>query len=257
MARENRPFACLTCYDATTARWLERAGVPVLLVGDSAAEVILGFQRTIDMPLGFAVELTAAVRRGAPNCLLMADMPFMSYHCGVDEAVRNAGEFMTRGQADCVKLEMDASDAPLVQRLTRAGVPVVAHVGSRPQQAALKGGYGAAGRTPGELKQIVEDAAALEAAGAVLLLIEAVPDEVTEAVRRATRVPLIGIGAGTGCHGQVLVVHDLLGLTDHPPRFAEAAAAVGPIIQEAGQRWVERVARGALGGQRYQMKPTE
>jgi len=140
MAGEGTPFACLTCYDATTARWLERAGVHVLLVGDTAAEVILGLARTIDMPLSIALALTAAVKRGAPRTLVMGDMPFMSYQAEEGEAIRNAGRFLTEGLADCVKIEADAGYAPLIERMVRAGVPVCGHVGSRPQRAALTGG---------------------------------------------------------------------------------------------------------------------
>lgn len=250
-------FAALTCYDATTARWLERAGVPVLLVGDTAAEMILGFQRTIDMPLEVLIALTAGVKRGAPRAMVMADMPFMSYQPDVAEGIRNAGRFMTEGLADVVKVEADESFAPLIEKMARAGVPVCAHVGSRPQLAALSGGYGAAGRTAEEAKQIVRDAVALERAGAVMLLVEAVPDEVTRGILGATKAPLIGIGAGTECHGQVLVIQDLLGLTDEPPRFAERVADLGPVIEKAGAEWVERVKSGRIGGRRYSMQRGE
>lgn len=257
MADLGEAFACLTCYDATTARWLERAGVPVLLVGDTAAEVILGYTRTIDMPLEVLLALTAAVKRGAPSTYVMGDMPFMSYQADEAQAIRNAGRFLTEGLADSVKIEADASFAPLVAKMARAGIPVCGHVGSRPQLAALKGGYGAAGRNADEAEQIVADAVALEKAGAVLLLVEAVPDEVTKRILESTTVPLIGIGAGPQCHGQVLVLHDLLGLTDTPPRFAEAAAKLGPVLQQAGEQWVQRVKDRNIGGRRYTMPPAE
>lgn len=257
MARVGEAFACLTCYDATTARWLERAGVPVLLVGDTAAEMILGFDRTIDMPLDILLALTAAVKRGAPKTLVMGDMPFMSYHTGEDRAIENAGRFLTEGRADVVKIEADQSFAGLVARMTRAGIPVCGHVGSRPQQVAVQGGYSAAGRTGAAARQIVADAVALEEAGAVLLLVEAVPDEVTEAVLAATKVPLIGIGAGTRCHGQVLVLHDLVGLTERPPRFAEPVAALGPALEAAGTEWIRRVLARQIGGERYTMRNGE
>ena len=257
MKEESTPFACLTCYDATTARWLARAGVHVLLVGDTAAEMILGFTRTIDMPLDVLLALTAGVKRGAPDCVVMGDMPFMSYHTTEAEAVRNAGRFLVEGQADIVKLEADASFAPIVRAMTRTGIPVCGHVGSRPQSAALTGGYASAGRTAEEARCIVEDAVALEAAGAVMLLVEAVPDEVTRAILQATTVPLIGIGAGPSCHGQVLVLQDLLGMTDAPPRFAEPVATLGPAVQSAGEEWVKRVAQRRVGGVRYTMKPGE
>lgn len=257
MAARGEAFACLTAYDATTARWLERGGVHVLLVGDSAAQVVLGFDRTIDMPLEISLALTAAVKRGAPTTLVMADMPFASYHESDEQAVRNAARFLTEGLADCVKLEADASFAGTVAKLTRAGIPVCGHVGCRPQTVAVAGGYSAAGRTADEAARIVADAVALERAGAVLLLVEAVPDEVTRAIVAATRVPLIGIGAGTACHGQVLVVQDLLGLTDQPPRFAEPVLRLGPQLRDASAAWVERVRSGRIGGQRYVMREGE
>ncbi|MDX2131396.1 MAG: 3-methyl-2-oxobutanoate hydroxymethyltransferase [Planctomycetota bacterium] len=241
LAREGRPFACLTCYDATTARWLDRAGVHVLLVGDTAAEMVLGFDRTIHMPLDVLIALTAGVKRGAGSAMVMADMPFMSYQASADDALRNAGRFMVEGLADVVKIEADESFAPLVSRMARAGVPVCAHVGSRPQSAGLSGGYAAAGRTPAEADRVVHDAIALEQAGAVMLLIEAVPADVTRRVMEATTAPLIGIGAGPACHGQVLVLQDLLGMTDRPPPFAEPVAQLGPMIQAAGEAWVKRV----------------
>ena len=147
MAKSGAKFSCLTCYDATTARWLEKSGVEVLLVGDTAAEMILGYSSTINAPLDFMVTITAAVKRGAPSRIVMADMPFMSYQADDAEAIRNAGRFMTEGNADCVKLELDRSFAPLVEKLARAGIPVVAHIGSRPQQAKMKGGYTSAGRS--------------------------------------------------------------------------------------------------------------
>lgn len=248
-------FACLACYDATTARWLERAGVHVLLAGDSAAQVVLGFDRTIDMPIDFAIQITAAVKRGAPKTLVMADMPFMSYHRSMDDAMGNAGRFMTEGKADVVKLEADETQAGIVDRLTRAGVPICAHIGCKPQTSSVTGGPVAAGRTDDGLEQIVKDAKALQEAGAVLLLIEAVPDEVTKAVMEIAAVPVIGIGAGTGCDGQILVVNDLIGLTDSPPRFAEPVAEVGHVMLNAGREWVQRVAKRDIGGQRYAMKP--
>lgn len=257
MKRQGEPFACLAAYDATTARWLERAGVHVLLAGDSAAQVILGHKRTIDMPVDFAIELTAAIKRGAPRTLIMADMPFMSYHTSLEAAMNNAARFMTQGMADVIKLECDETFAPLVDRLTRAGVPVCAHIGCRPQTSSLTGGPVAAGRTAETLYQVVQDARTLQQAGSVLLLIEAVPEEVTKAVMQATSIPVIGIGAGTSCDGQILVINDLLGLTDRPPRFAEPVEQFGPRLKAAGEEWVRRVRSGRIGGQAYSMRPGE
>jgi 3-methyl-2-oxobutanoate hydroxymethyltransferase len=248
MAREGRPFACLTCYDATFARILGEAGVHVLLVGDSAAETILGFSRTIDMPLELLLALTAAVKRGAPGVVVMGDMPFMSYQADDAEAIRNAGRFLTEGRADIVKLEVDASFAPLVKKLTRAGIPVCAHIGSRPQRSMMTSGYAGAGRTPDDAAAILADAVAMEKAGAVMLLIEAVPEELTERVLGATKVPVIGIGAGPKCHGQVLVLHDVLGLSPSSPPFARRLADVAGATTEAAREFVRLVAERSLLG---------
>lgn len=257
MSRQGVRFSCLTCYDATTARWLGRAGIEVLLVGDTAAEVILGFPSTIHAPLDFMVAITAAVKRGAPACAVMADMPFMSYQPSEADAIRNAGRFMTEGLADLVKLEVDASHASRVEAMVRAGIPIVAHIGSRPQRAKLRGGYTAEGRTAASAAALIADAAALEAAGASMLLIEACPEEVTaEIVRRAT-VPVIGCGAGPACHGQVVVLQDVLGMTDWQPAFARPIVDLGAAIESAARRWRERVRTGQLGEHPYRMAPEE
>ena len=255
MAQAGDPFACVACYDATTARWLARGGVHLLLVGDSAAEMVLGLSRTIDMPLDVLIALTAGVKRGAPRTVVMADMPFMSYQADDAEGLRNAGRFLTEGLADIVKIEADASFAPLVQKLVRTGIPVCGHIGSRPQTSVLTGGYAAAGRTPESARKIVDDAVALERAGCQMLLIEAVPPEVSDMVLRATTVPLIGIGAGPACHGQVLVFQDLVAMSDRPPRFAEPVAEMGRSVEQAGAEWVARVAARRIGGKPYAMIP--
>lgn len=257
MAATGEPFACLTCYDASTARWLERAGVPVLLVGDTAAEMVLGFTRTIDMPLEVLLALTAGVKRGAPNTLVMGDMPFMSYQAEAGDAIRNAGRFLTEGLADIVKIEADETFASLIERMVRAGIPICGHVGSKPQQVALSGGYASAGRTAEQARQVVADAVALEQAGCQLLLVEAVPPEVAEAIIAATHVPVIGIGAGPACHGQILVLQDLLGMSQWAPRFAEPVAQIGRTIEDAGREWIRRVAARQIGGRPYSMRAGE
>ena len=254
MAAAREPFACLTCYDATTAKWLARGGVHVLLVGDTAAEVVLGLPRTIDMPLDVLIALTAGVKRGAPGCIVMADMPFMSYQTDDATAIRNAGRFLTEGMADIVKIEADAGIAARIAKIVQAGIPVCGHVGSRPQYVALTGGYAAAGRTPDAARRVVQDAVALERAGCTMLLIEAVPPQVADQVMTETTVPLIGIGAGTACHGQVLVLQDLVGMSDRPPRFAEPVADLGRSFESAAAEWVSRVAARRIGGQTYTMK---
>jgi len=252
------PFAALTCYDATTARWLTRAGVHCLLVGDTAAEMVLGYPRTIDMPLDVLLALTAGVKRGSDQAgtggtVVMGDMPFMSYHGSPDDALRNAGRFLTEGLADIVKLEVDTTFAPLVDRMVRAGVPICAHVGSRPQRVAITG-YSAAGRTAAEAERIVADARAMQDAGCSMLLVEAVPDVVTARIMDIAKVPVIGIGAGSACHGQVLVLQDLLGLTDTAPAFAQPLEHLGPVIKSAAERWVTKVAARQVGDSPYRMR---
>jgi 3-methyl-2-oxobutanoate hydroxymethyltransferase len=252
--KRGEPFACLTCYDATTARWLERAGVPVLLVGDTAAEMILGFPGTIHAPLDFLLTITAAVKRGAPSTFVMGDMPFMSYQADEAEAIRNAGRFLTEGMADAVKLEVDHSFVPLVEKIARAGVPVCAHLGSRPQRVKLQGGYASAGRSEGQARRLVAEACACEQAGASLLLLEAVPEEVSQRVVEKTSIPVIGCGGGRACHGQIVVLHDLLGLTDWQPAFAPPITQLGTQLIDAAERWIDKVKRGDLGEHPYKLK---
>lgn len=254
MAASGEPFACLACYDFTMARLLDRAGVDLLLVGDSAANVVLGHDSTHAMPMDLAVWLTAAVRRGAARAHVMADMPFMSYQADEAEAMRNAGRFLSEGRADSVKLEIDGSFAPLVRKMARAGIPVCAHIGSKPQQWALAGGPMIAGRRTDEVDEILDDAVSLESAGAVMLLIEAVPPEVAQRVVSSVSIPVIGIGAGIAPHGQILVVNDLLGLSDRTPRFVDPVASLGQAVQRAGAEWVSRVRGRQIGGGVYEME---
>lgn len=257
MARAGERFACLTCYDATTARWLERAGVHVLLVGDTAAEVVLGLPGTVHAPLDVLLALTAGVKRGAPGTVVMGDMPFMSYQACDAEGIRNAGRFLTEGLADLVKLEVDRSQAPLVSRMVRAGVPVVAHIGARPQQAKQHGGYFAAGRKADAALALVDDAMSMVDAGASMLLVEATPVEVASAIVERSPVPVIGCGAGPACHGQVVVLQDLLGLTEWQPAFAAAAGRFGDALVQAGRAWCTRVAANDLGEHPIAMPPEQ
>lgn len=254
MARRGEAFACLTCYDASTARLLEQAGVHLLLVGDTAAEVILGLPRTIDMPFEILLALTAAVKRGAPGTVVMGDMPFMTYQASADAAIENAGRFLVEGKADIIKLEADASFAPLVRRMASAGIPVCAHVGSKPQHVALTSGYKAQGRTRDDADRILNDARALEEAGAAMLLVEAVPSAVADELVAGAGVPVIGIGAGTSCHGQVVVLHDVMGLLEKTPGLADPVANLGPVIREAAMQWVRRVAERDFGGKTFTMR---
>ncbi len=258
MVEAGQLFSVLTCYDATTARWLDKAGIEVLLVGDTAAEVILGHKHTIHAPLDFMLLITAAVKRGAPRCFVMGDMPFMSYQASEDQAVVNAGRFLTEGGADAVKLEVDESYLKLVDRMSRVGVPVVAHLGSRPQMVRRMGGYRSAGRTAAEAVQMIEQAKRFEDAGAVMLLLEATPQQVTKKLVEAVKIPVIGCGAGAGCAGHVVILPDLLGMSDWQPPFAKPVAHIGREIEMAAKQWIELLRSGKyLKKHVYQMTDEE
>ena len=250
-------FACLTAYDALTAGHMQAAGVPVLLVGDTAAEVILGLPGTIHAPLEFLITLTAAVKRGAPNCWVIGDMPFMSYQVNIEEGLRNAGRFLVEGHADAVKLEVDLGHTELVRRMAHAGVPVIAHIGSKPQQARRHGGYYSDGRTVDAAERLIEEAKAFEAAGASMILVEAVPSEVAAHIVKSVGIPVIGCGAGPECHGQIVVTHDLLGLTDWQPPFAQPIDQIGAAVRQVAGQWASRVSRRAHGEHPYRMSEGE
>jgi 3-methyl-2-oxobutanoate hydroxymethyltransferase len=222
----------LTCYDFTTASLMQEAGVPMLLVGDSAANVVLGHETTLPIKLSFLITLTAAVRRGAPLAFVCADMPFGSCAASTARGVQNVTRMVQLSACDAVKIETSPDQKRLVSRLTDAGVAVVAHLGLRPQSVGVLGGYKFQGRTAADAARIVDEAVTLERAGAAAILLEAVPPEVSAAVVAATGVPVIGCGAGPACHAHVVVTHDIVGLTYARPRFAPSVGNLAaPAIQ--------------------------
>jgi 3-methyl-2-oxobutanoate hydroxymethyltransferase len=234
----------LTCYDYTTARLMQEAGIPALLVGDSAANIILGHPTTLPIPLQFLIELTAAVRRGAPKCLLIADMPFGSYQASIAQGVKNVVRMVQLSGCDCVKIEAAGSHLRLVRRLSDAGIAVMAHIGLRPQSIGLLGEYKLQGRTAVEAERIVESAARLVRAGAAAILLEAVPPDVSAAVVDAVAVPVIGCGAGPACHGYVFVAQDALGLTPRKPKFVPVLGDLAAPMLEAFRAYVRMVQGG-------------
>jgi 3-methyl-2-oxobutanoate hydroxymethyltransferase len=236
---------------------MANAGLPTMLVGDTAAEMILGYNSTIHAPIDFLITITAAVKRGAPDVFVMGDMPFLSYQIDEASAIQNAGRFLTEGTADAVKLEVDGKWTQRVEAICNAGIAVVAHLGSRPQQAKQTGGYTTAGRSAEEARIIVDDAIAMEQAGASMLLLEAVPEEVSAAVVEATTIPIIGCGAGTSCHGQVVVMQDLAGMTQWQPSFAKPTASLGDEIAAVATTWMSNVATNNLGKHPYTMHDGE
>lgn len=245
-ARESgRKIAMLTCYDFTTARLMQAAGVPSLLVGDSAANVILGHESTLPISLDFLIDITAAVRRGAPLAFLVADMPFGSYQASIAQGVKNTCRMLQATGCDAVKLEVAAHHLPLVRSLTAAGIPVIPHLGLRPQSVGVLGGYKYQGRTCEEAASIVALALQMQEAGAVAILLEAVPPEVANAVIEKTNIPIIGCGAGPGCHSSVIVTQDGLGLTPARPRFVPALADLATPLVEAFGKYAQDLASGA------------
>ncbi|HLA79994.1 MAG TPA: 3-methyl-2-oxobutanoate hydroxymethyltransferase [Vicinamibacteria bacterium] len=231
--RLGQPLVVATAYDFPTARIADEAGVDAILVGDSLAMVVLGHPDTLSVTMDEMLHHARAVSRGARTPVLIGDMPFLSYQVDDTEAVRNAGRFLKEGGMDAVKLEGGAAFAGTVRTLVRAGIPVQGHIGLRPQSHHLLGGYKVQGRSAGTARTLIDDALALEDAGCFSLVIEGVPDRVAALITERLQVPTIGIGAGPGTSGQVLVTHDLAGFGEAPPRFVKRYADLAAQLRQA------------------------
>lgn len=244
MKRAGRKIVVLTCYDAVFARLLDGPGVDVLLVGDSVNQVVAGEDTTLSATLEQMIYHAAAVRRGAPRALIFVDLPFLTYQVSIEDAIRNAGRVMQATGANGVKLEGGRAMAPTVTALVERGIPAMGHLGLTPQSVHALGGYRVQGR--GEAgDRLLEDARALAAAGACSLVLELVPADVARRVTGAIGVPTIGIGAGAECDGQVLVLHDMLGLNEgFTPKFLRRFAELGPDVRAAVQRYGDDVRGG-------------
>lgn len=230
----HEPITMVTAYDYPSALAADRAGIDTILVGDSLGMVVLGYDSTVPVTMEEMLHHCRAVRRGSQNAYLIGDMPFLSYQADRAEAVRNAGRFLKEAGMDAVKLEGGREMADTVAAITAAGITVVGHIGLTPQSVSQLGGYRVQGRTAADARRLLEDAEALQAAGAALLVLEMVPDRVAEWISRRLRIPTIGIGAGAGCDGQVLVLHDLLGLFDRfTPRFVKKYANLFAEMEQA------------------------
>lgn len=244
LKEQSQKFTCLTAYDASFAHILDQAGVEVILVGDSLGMVVQGHSTTIPVTVEHIIYHTNAVARGRTRALIMADMPFASYTL-VEDGVRNAARLMQEGGAHMVKLEGAANQVDVVKRLTDNGIPVCAHVGLRPQFVHKLGGYKVQGRDERAAVELVKDATALEAAGADLVLLECVPASVTAVVMQAVKVPVIGIGAGAQCDGQVLVLYDVLGISSGKrAKFAKDFLGADGSVADAVARFVAAVKSG-------------
>ena len=236
------PITMLTAYDYPTAMALDRAGIDSILVGDSLAMVVLGYENTLPVTMEEMLHHCRAPPRGARSALLIGDMPFMSYQVSVEEATRNAGRFLQQGGMDAVKLEGGHDRADAIRSITRAGIPVMGHIGLTPQSINQLGGFRAQGKTALAAKRLVEDALILEEAGCFSLVLESVPARLAELISRKLSIPTIGIGAGAGCDGQVLVTHDVLGLFDRfTPKFVKKYADFHHEMQKAFADYIEDV----------------
>jgi 3-methyl-2-oxobutanoate hydroxymethyltransferase len=231
----------LTAYDATMAAIQEAAGVEVILVGDSLAGPVLGLPDTLGVGIDISVELTTAVRRGAPLAYLVADMPFLTF-TNPDIAIANGGRYMTESRADCVKVECDRRLIEIIRAMSTAGIPVMAHMGLTPQRASQMGGYRVAGKSASSAIELIETSSMMVEAGAVALLLECVPPQVGEMVAKRCPVPVIGCGAGKGCDGHVVVTHDMIGLTTRKaPKFVRKYADLAEPMRTAFEAYVKDV----------------
>ncbi len=244
---EGKKFTMLTAYDYTTARWLDQAGIPVLLVGDSLGNTMLGYPDTLSVTMDDMIRYAGAVVRGAPNALIVGDMPFMSYHASAEDAIRNAGRFLQEARVHAVKMEGGGRVIGYTKQLTAMGIPVMGHLGLTPQFVNQFGGLRVQGRSDEAAERILGDAKALEEAGAFAVVLEGIPTTLGQRVTEALTVPTIGIGAGVHCDAQVLVIQDVLGLNpDHVAKFVRQYAKLGEAIEAAARQFDQDVRSGAF-----------
>ena len=258
--RQNRKIAAVSCYDYTTAKLISQTDVQIILVGDSAAQVVLGFDSTLPATMDFMVAITAAVRRGAPNVFLVADMPFLSYQIGEAEAVKNAGRFVAEAGAQMVKIEATGAYLGVIKAVSNAGIAVMAHIGIRPQSISKIGRFKAEATTAEMAAELVSLAEQMVNSGASSLLIEGTAEEVAEIITKRCEVPVIGCGSGLGCDGQILIAPDILGLTQGPsPKFAKSYGNLAEGAVEAFNAYSKEVQSGQFPDSEhsYHMKSGE
>ncbi|MBR1724805.1 MAG: 3-methyl-2-oxobutanoate hydroxymethyltransferase [Ruminococcus sp.] len=245
----------LTAYDYTTARIEDECGVNAILIGDSLGMVMLGYENTLPVTMEDMIHHTAAVARGAQNAFVVADMPFMSYQTGVRDAVINAGRLVKEGGAHAVKLEGGAAVCEQIRAIVDASIPVVAHLGLTPQSVNAFGGFKVQGKTLERAQELIDDALKIQEAGACAVVLECVPAKLAEIITEKLTIPTIGIGAGAGCDGQVLVYQDMLGLTTgHTPKFAKRFAEAGALMREGFKAYIEETQAGTFPAQEHTFK---
>ncbi len=245
MKAEGKKIVMVTSYDYPTAAIADEVGVDSILVGDSYGMVVLGYDNTIPVTVDELLPVCRAVRRGATHPLLIGDLPFMSFQASTAEAVRNAGRFVKEGGMEAVKVEGGRDVSPIIKAIARAGIPVLGHIGVTPQTATLQGGYRVQGKSPASASQLVDDAVSLEKAGAFGIVLEMVTEEAAQAITEKVEIPTIGIGSGRFCNGQVLVIHDIIGLySKFTPKFAKRYADVFAIIKQSLEKYTDEVRSG-------------
>ncbi len=250
--KDREKITVLTCYDYSMARLMDAAGIEALLVGDSLGQVMLGYPSTIAVTMEDMIHHTKAVSRGAGDAFVLADMPFMSYQTSVYDALVNAGRLLKEGGASAVKLEGGREVCPQIEAIVKAQIPVCAHIGLTPQSVYAFGGFKVQGKSPDTAKKILDDARGVEQAGASLLVLEGIPSRLASLITERISIPTIGIGAGSGCDGQVLVYQDMLAmLSDFRPRFVKQYADVGTIMREAFASYAREVKSGGFPAEEH------
>ena len=244
--QKGEKISMLTAYDYSTAKLVDQAGIDGILVGDSLGNVMLGYEDTLSVTVEDMIHHGAAVARGVKNALVVIDMPFLSYQTSVYDAVKNAGRLVKEGHAGAVKLEGGKEFAPQIRAITAASIPVMGHLGLTPQSIHTLGGYRVQGKTEAAAQKLLEDALAVEEAGAFALTLECVPAKLAQLITQKLSIPTIGIGAGAGCDGQVLVYQDMLGMfNDYTPKFVKRFAEVGEVMQNAFAEYNRQVKEGS------------
>lgn len=255
MKETGEKITMLTAYDYSTAKLMDESGINSILVGDSLGMVILGYEDTLSVTMEDMIHHTRAVTRGAKNALVVGDMPFMSYQTSVYDAVVNAGRLMKEGRCQAVKLEGGASVCAQIKAITEASIPVVAHIGLTPQSINAFGGFKVQGKSKEAAKKLINDAKAVEAAGAFAVVLECVPAKLAEIISKEISIPTIGIGAGAGCDGQVLVYQDMLGMfSDFTPKFVKQFANVGDVMKDAFMQYIEETRAGIFPAAEHTFK---
>lgn len=252
---EKDKITMLTAYDYSMAKLMDEAGINCILVGDSLGMVMLGYEDTLSVTMEDMIHHTKAVSRGAKNAFIVADMPFMSYQTSVYDALVNAGRLIKEGGANAVKLEGGASVCPQIKAIVDASIPVVAHLGLTPQSVNAFGGFKVQGRDEHTAKKIIEDAKLIEEAGACAVVLECVPEKLATLISEIINIPTIGIGAGAGCDGQVLVYQDMLGMfSDLKPKFAKCFANVGELMKDGFKKYIEETKAGIFPAKEHTFK---